>query len=66
MAFLELGNVTLLTSNETHARELDGFSGKGGVMGGKCFARMRSCAGFWRSGWRRAARAGAGGWMWWQ
>ncbi len=38
MAFLELGNVTLLTSNEAHVRELDGFSGKGGMIGAEVFS----------------------------
>src|SRR5215216_3635315 len=36
-AFLDLGNVTLLTSNVDHAREFDGFSGKAGMMGVETF-----------------------------
>jgi len=37
LAFLELGSVTLLTSNEGHAREFDGYSGKGGMLGAEVF-----------------------------
>jgi phosphopantothenoylcysteine synthetase/decarboxylase len=37
LAFLDLGNVTLLTSNESHAREYDGYSGKAGMMGVETF-----------------------------
>ena len=33
LAFLDLGSVTLLTSNEQHAREFDGYSGKAGMLG---------------------------------
>ena len=36
-AFLDLGDVTLLTSNESHAREFDGYSGKSGMMGVETF-----------------------------
>ncbi len=37
LAFLDLGDVTLLTSNEGHAREYDGYFGKGGMMGVETF-----------------------------
>jgi phosphopantothenate---cysteine ligase (CTP) len=37
LAFLELGNVTLLTSNQEHAREFDGYSGKAGMLGAEVF-----------------------------
>jgi phosphopantothenoylcysteine synthetase/decarboxylase len=37
MAFLDLGSVTLLTSNEAHARDFDGFSGKAGMLGTEVF-----------------------------
>jgi phosphopantothenoylcysteine synthetase/decarboxylase len=36
-AFLDVGDVTLLTSNEAHTREFDGFSGKAGMMGVETF-----------------------------
>ena len=36
-AFLDLGNVTLLTSNLEHARNFDGFSGSAGMMGVETF-----------------------------
>lgn len=38
MALVALGNVTLLTSNLGHAREFDGYSGKGGMIGAETFA----------------------------
>lgn len=37
LAFLELGDVTLLTSNEQHAKDYDGFYGKAGMMGVETF-----------------------------
>ena len=37
MAFVDLGNVTLLTSNLEHARAFDGYSGKGGMLGVETF-----------------------------
>ena len=37
LSFLQLGNVTLLTSNGEHAREFDGYSGKGGMLGVETF-----------------------------
>jgi phosphopantothenoylcysteine synthetase/decarboxylase len=37
LAFLDLGDVTLLTSNEAHAREFDGYRGKGGMLGVETF-----------------------------
>ena len=36
-AFLDLGTVTLLSSNVDHARDFDGFSGKAGMMGVETF-----------------------------
>ena len=37
MAFLSLGDVTLLTSNREHAAGFDGFTGKGGMLGVETF-----------------------------
>jgi phosphopantothenate---cysteine ligase (CTP) len=37
LAFLELGNVTLLTSNAEHARQYDGYSAGRGMMGVEIF-----------------------------
>ncbi len=37
LGFLELGDVTLLTSNEQHAKDYDGFYGKAGMMGVETF-----------------------------
>jgi phosphopantothenoylcysteine synthetase/decarboxylase len=38
MAFLDVGAVTLLTSNLAHAAEYDGYSGKAGMLGVETFA----------------------------
>src|SRR5271154_3797077 len=37
LAFLNIGAVTLLTSNQTHADEYDGYSGKAGMLGVETF-----------------------------
>lgn len=37
-AFLDLGSVTLLTSNQNHAKDFDGFSGKSGMLGIETFS----------------------------
>jgi phosphopantothenoylcysteine synthetase/decarboxylase len=37
LAFLDLGDVTFLTSNPQHAREYDGFYGKAGMLGAETF-----------------------------
>ncbi|HVT83423.1 MAG TPA: phosphopantothenoylcysteine decarboxylase, partial [Phycisphaerae bacterium] len=37
LALLSLGSVTLLTSNVDHAREFDGYTGAGGMMGVETF-----------------------------
>jgi phosphopantothenoylcysteine synthetase/decarboxylase len=37
LAFLELGDATLLTSNTTHAKDFDGFYGKAGMLGVETF-----------------------------
>lgn len=37
LAFLDLGDVTLLTSNATHAADYDGFYGKAGMLGIETF-----------------------------
>ncbi len=37
LAFLDLGHVTLLTSNESHARQYDGYYGKAGMIGVETF-----------------------------
>jgi phosphopantothenoylcysteine synthetase/decarboxylase len=41
LAFLELGSVTLLTSNLQHAQEYDGYAGKGGMIGTETFRSHR-------------------------
>src|ERR1035437_5950626 len=38
LALLDLGDVTLLTSNVKHAEAYDGFYGKGGMLGAEVFA----------------------------
>ncbi|MGN6370496.1 MAG: phosphopantothenoylcysteine decarboxylase domain-containing protein [Phycisphaerae bacterium] len=38
LAFLKLGNVTLLTSNQRHADEYDGYSGAAGMLGIETFS----------------------------
>jgi phosphopantothenoylcysteine synthetase/decarboxylase len=38
LAFLDVGAVTLLTSNPLHASEYDGYSGKAGMLGVETFA----------------------------
>ena len=37
LALLDLGDVTLLTSNATHAEQYNGFYGKGGMLGVETF-----------------------------
>lgn len=37
LAFLDLGDVTLLTSNQQHAEAFDGYRGKGGMLGVETF-----------------------------
>ncbi len=37
LAFLDLGSVTLLTSNHAHAADYDGYSGKAGMLGIETF-----------------------------
>src|ERR1044071_6247888 len=37
VAFLELGDVTLLTSNAQHVEEYDGYYGKAGMVGAELF-----------------------------
>ena len=38
LAFLRIGNVTLLTSNQQHASEYDGYSGAAGMLGIETFS----------------------------
>jgi phosphopantothenate---cysteine ligase (CTP) len=38
LALLDLGDVTLLTSNAAHAGQYDGFYGKGGMLGAEVFS----------------------------
>jgi len=38
LAFLDLGHVTLLTSNRDHAAQFDGYSGKAGMLGIETFS----------------------------
>ena len=61
LAFLEVGDVTLLTSNAGHARDYDGYYGRAGMLGTEMFRSHGDLRELLQE-----RMTGGTGWMWWR